>query len=459
MPNGNYPIFGAVAGTPAVATLFMDPGDGGGRREIGVAILPGGSDGLPTTTGSCLRQSQSSGASPVDSFPARTNVRCWNASLKQGDPVNGRAVAIVRVDTGEILRVFTRLNDVPTGDTLRTHGRIIDTPLDSPMTGMPLVYPNDVGSNATKFFVTDADGTMWRFDVSSPDPVNWKGELFVDLYNTTVDSNATAWSDGQPASVPATITVDPSGQVVINVATGTTDTFDSTQIDTIYSITEEAQGSPLALRAHVNWYLVSPLSPPSSPPPAPISPQPSNPSLLPGERVSGPMTVFDSKLYFATYAAGAIPPAGQAVTTCPQNIARIWALDFERSADTMNCSNLTSSSSCDRTKGGVPMLTVTGRQDLVANTQPVQANGSVPVIPGVSLSQTPACAGGGNPQTDQYVAGAQHVSPTNLTAGTYAVSAQLGQTNPSGPGAATLSMSVPPPMSPTVIDSWAPVIE
>ena len=35
----------AHSATPAITTLFMDPGDGNGAREIGVAILPGGADG------------------------------------------------------------------------------------------------------------------------------------------------------------------------------------------------------------------------------------------------------------------------------------------------------------------------------------------------------------------------------------------------------------------------------
>ena len=48
--NTNYHIFGSHSGTPAITTLFMDPGDGGGTREIGVAILPGGYDGAPTTS-------------------------------------------------------------------------------------------------------------------------------------------------------------------------------------------------------------------------------------------------------------------------------------------------------------------------------------------------------------------------------------------------------------------------
>ncbi len=230
------------------------------------------------------------------------------------DPVNGRSLAVVRVDTGEILQVFARKDDVAgffPSDTLLAANRIRDTPLDSPMTGTPLVYPSDVGAAATKIFMADADGTIWKFDVSNPDPTKWTGELYLDLYNQTVDTNATSWNEGQPVQVNPTLALDQAGEIVLNVATGTTDTFDSSGINFVYSITEKLQGSPQKLRAFVNWYIGSPLTPPTTTS-LPPSPQPTltSPALLPGERVSGPMTVFDGKLYFATYAAApARPPA------------------------------------------------------------------------------------------------------------------------------------------------------
>src|SRR5262249_53679378 len=48
LPSSTYQIFGKQSsGTPAITTLFMDPGDKN-PREIGVAILPGGQDPTPT---------------------------------------------------------------------------------------------------------------------------------------------------------------------------------------------------------------------------------------------------------------------------------------------------------------------------------------------------------------------------------------------------------------------------
>jgi hypothetical protein len=81
------------------------------------------------------------------------------------------------------------------------------------------------------------------------------------------------------------------------------------------------------------------------------------------------------------------------------------------------------------------------------------------VIPGISLQETPACVSEGATGADIYVAGAQHTNTSNFTPGSYALSEQVGQTNPAGIGTRTISQSVASPSTPTMIDSWAAVIE
>jgi hypothetical protein len=214
----------------------------------------------------------------------------------------------------------------------------------------------------------------------------------------------------------------------------------------------------------VNWYLGSPLSPPPSTtfPPSPQATL-AAPALLPGERVSGPMTVFNGVLYFATYAAAPAPAPGQVVTTCTDAVARIWGLDFVNPADT-NCST-TASTTCDRSIGGKPLLTLPPplpANSLYANITPSATDATLTnvVIPGLAINETPACASGGTATTDNYVAGATHITPTNMTSPSYSIMAQVGQTNPNGSGARTLNnLSVPKPISPAQIDSWAAVVE
>jgi len=435
-PAGNMPLFGQHSATPAITTLYMDPGDGLGAREIGVAILPGGEETGPTTTApsgpSCTRWPKSSDSAPIGSYPARAAVRCWGTNHQSADFVTGRSVSIVRLDTGEVLRVFARKNDFVQyypSDTIYAHGRVTNTSLDSPMTGTPMIYPGDVGADTTKFFMGDADGTIWRFDVSSSDPSQWFGELYLDLYNSTVDTSTTSWSDGQPFEVTPVLSLDSSGEVVLDAASGSTETFDTTGVDYVYSITEKVQGSPPKLRANVNWWL-------------------GPPTFQAGERVSGPMTVFNSTLYFSTYAAA---QTGQAV--CTGGLARLWGRDFVKPDDPN-----------DLSKGGLrelqPPPPNPPQSPAPVFIQPSDYDSSLlgEVIPGVSIMATPACASLGTPGSDSYVYGGSHSAMQNFTAGSYSLFATVGGKSPTGM-TNTFSESVTPPVAPTMIDSWAEVLE
>ena len=73
MPTSNMQLFGAHSANPAITTLYMDPHDSLGPREIGVAILPGGMDLVPKTQGECARWGSSVDSAPVNSYTARGN--------------------------------------------------------------------------------------------------------------------------------------------------------------------------------------------------------------------------------------------------------------------------------------------------------------------------------------------------------------------------------------------------
>jgi type IV pilus assembly protein PilY1 len=439
LPSSTYQVFGKYSATPTITTLFVDPGDGKGAREIGVALLPGGKDSGPTSpTTSCARATKRTDSAPPGDWIARSAVRCWGANQKSADPVNGRALAVVRLDTGEILRVFARAVDVAITDPLSMRQRIIDTPLDSPMTGTPIPFPVDVGTDATKVFVGDEDGTLWRFDLSNSDPSKWFGELYLDLYNTKVDTNTTAWNEGQPLQVNPVLSLDTAGNLVLNVATGTTDQYDTNGIDVVYSVTERVQGSPAKLRAAVNWWM--------------------GPNVLgitgagvlhAGERVSGPMTVFNGTFYFATYDAGSTSP-----NQCKTGMGRLWGRDF-----------VTPYQTSDLSQGGTPQLQPPPTNPplspppLYIQPSDYDPNLLGAVIPGVSIKATPACAGLGTPGSDQYVAGATHTTPQNFVSGTYSLFTQVGMRGTNGSATTQFQTPLQTPTSPTTIDSWAAVLE
>ena len=436
----NVQLFGAHGATPAITQVAITEGDGA-VHEVGVAILPGGWDTAPTTpfvSPGCERYAHNKAITPdwgpTAGYAPRVDVRCWGASGKFADPVVGRSVTIVRLDTGEVLASFMRKVDAPLNDTLRQAGRIIDTPLDSPMTGTPAVYSSQTGADATKFFIGDIDGTIWRFDISSADPTQWKGKLFYDLYNTGVDNQTSSndWANGQPIQVPLVTALDPQGRLVVIAASGGTDSFDQTGPNFIASLTETVQtiSGVTDFHAGVNWYVASAL-----PGGTQLSP---TPAMSVGERVSGPMVVFNGSLYFTTYVAAAASSA-----SCSQGDPRLYGFDFIHPSTSGVAS------------GGT--LTITPAAGHLYQDLGLLAAVGGAVVPGISVQQTTACATTTS-GADQYVAGATHTSTSTYTAGSFSLVALTGKSNQSN-GVGTLNIPLNAPNSATLIDSWATVTE
>lgn len=412
-------LFGNTSATPAITTVFIQ--DNGTTHEVGVAILPGGSPG-PAQPGSCPRAAAAGNdAAPLVGFSRRDSVRCWASSPSA--PVPGRSVTVVRLDTGEILRVFGRKQDLPQALIDANRVGAVETPLDSPMTGVPVVYPNQIGSVAEKFFVGDADGTIWRFDLTSKNPAEWTGELYLDAYNTTTYSSNTSYMDGQPIQLAPTLSIDTLSRPVLHFATGDQETFTTSGTNFVYSITETPQQGKL--RANVNWYL----------------------KFINGERVSGPMTVFDSTLYFATFAAGG------GTNACSGGSAKLWGRDY-----------VTPKNKADLSEGGVPRL----QPPVNPPPQPpdyidpasYDPNTAGKVIPGVSVNVTPACAATST-YNDTYTGGL-HTQFDNVSQGSYSLFTPVGgknQSNNNGTSIGTFKIDLPQPRTTTIIDAWASVVE
>lgn len=294
-PNGTQMVslFGKESGNPVITTLNVDP-DGGGARQIGVVILPGGIDGAPSSgpPGQCRRAVFGGGptAFPIDadaSDPGRKPrqfVRQWGtggANPCRDAPVPGRSVTIVRADTGAIIRHFGRIDqDTPQ----RLRNRTIDAPFDSPIIGTPAIYPNQTGIATQKAYVGDADGTLWRLDLSSSNPAQWRVQLFQDL--VSVDHiGAPGAAQSQPIQVPPLVTLDPFGNTVVIATTGDQENIvfpapPAPDRNYLFSVQETRSSSATALGVgSIRWFR----------------------TFTGGQRVTGPMTVFDRTLYFSTY--------------------------------------------------------------------------------------------------------------------------------------------------------------
>lgn len=417
-------LFGRNTGTPAITTVQLRLN--GTDRQVGVAILPGGIDGTPVDGGSCDRGAGSTDLAHDTATGYRTKVRQWatacstgTTTITSGAAVPGRGVTIVRLDTGEIIRVFGRKDDIP--ESIYAAGKVNPTPFDSPMIGTPVVYPQTTGAIAQKVFIGDADGTLWRIDISDTDPANWKAMLFADLIPASESADKS-----QPVAVAPVISLEPGGSLVINAATGDQESviYKSGEKNYVWSILEKRPTGTSGPRAQTQW----------------------RETLSDGERVTGPMTVFDRTLYFASFA-----PAVPAANACDQaGTARLWGLNYFVSdgsgsppgALPMWCGSVSTAGICTSTS--------------LTKYENAPASIAGYLIPGITLRPTQACSTIAD-LGDGTGTGFSSMTPSSFQL-SYGVGVPRGTTG-FPPSAKTVSSTRPLPRVATTVNAWALVVD
>lgn len=441
------PMFGAQTPTPAIASIALNIG--GTRTQIPVAILSGGTGtmmacGVTVPPTSPVLTASASAAVPNDvnnpNNPASVGntlaaqaipLHCWDNTLK-GTQSSGNSLTIVRLDTGEVLAHFIGQNytgaPAPVGGGA-TNGsddgskvsngfnNVIQAPFVAPITGVPVAYPGQTGQVADRIYVGDADGLLWRVDVSDPNKANWKVKVAWDAYMLSGDTNAVR----EPVQLPPVISRDAVGNSVLLFATSDQDTFTAQPTSTrVWSLTE----TPLNLNVSQNWWIKFPAN---------------------GRRITGPLTLFNSVAYFATF----MPQAG---SVCSDGYGSVWGVDYRRPDSGNKPYPL---AQFPVAGGGTTMY-----QDGSAGT----------VIFGLSVAATPSC-NKAQTSTDPYFG--THAIPQNVTDTSYQVLMPTGggmglatssivknniNKNNSGiPGSQTITISSPGQA--TKIDSWASIVE
>lgn len=414
------PMFGKQTGTPAITTLYFDPDNSGTPREIGVAILPGGIDGPADKTATCPRALGSSHSTTTypdlsdTAYPRRNQVRRWAESCSA--PVAGRSVTVVRLDTGEVIRHFARAADAP--KALKDASKVADSPFDSPMIGLPIVYPSDVGAVSQKAFIGDADGTMWRLDLSNTDPTKWKALLFQDLFSPAF-GGAGLGTSGRPIAVPPIASLDAAGNIVLNVASGDQENLVAT--DEYNMVVSVVEGRPVLglgnnVQASVKWFT----------------------RLERGERVTGPMAVFDGTLYFATYLPESLS------NVCGERARQyVWGVDFVAPQDP------SSLGAGGRWKYPPDF---TQKQDMTDPVNPA-------LIPGVAVKQSLNCVETFGVATTDYF-GMSHYGVNTQSGTNYTLDIPVAKPSSTGTrGVEVKSLALPKPRTPTIIDSWALIVD
>jgi type IV pilus assembly protein PilY1 len=399
------PLFGS-GGTPLITSVFLD-NDTGGPREVAVAVLPGG-NALPET-GVASADGEIMPADPA-SFTTTRVVRKYRevADAERA----ARSLTIVRLDTGAILRTFrpefTADEDMFRDEVLTT------VAIPAPITGQPKAFPETTGSVADRIYVGDRDGRLWRVDVSSQDPDDWTMKVFYDAF----EDGTTASSE--PVMLPPVLSVDEVGDVTLAFATGD-QTLDDSQ-NRVISLTERLNDSNQFV-AHVNWIH----------------------QLAAGDRVTGPMVLFNRALYYAV----SRPPATTG-NACDVGGSTVYGTHYIESADFQDARER--GDEPDPTTGPAP---APDRTDLVLASQ-------AGLVFGLSLEEEPNCASeeeavSGN---DTFGYGEVRMSRTVKPGKVYLTfDASGNNTGSDARGVLEVRQELASPRMPVSFSSWAAVYE
>lgn len=285
--NSDGALFGR-GGTPVITTVYLEEATGG-PREVAVAVLPGGDaspgSGTAATIGPIME------ADPAE-FKTDRAVRDYPGAEA------ARSLTIVRLDTGKVVRTFRPASGAAQFST----DVFTATDIPAPITGQPKAFPELTGAIADRIFVGDREGRLWRVDVSSKDSSDWTMEVFYDAFEEgTVAS-------GQPVILPPVLSVNELGDVTVAFATGDQDlTSGDTSLNRVISLTETSSSTEIV--AHVNW----------------------RHDLDPGERVTGPMVLFNSALYYS-----ASRPPTTSTAACDVGLSKVFGVHYEDNDDVAN---------------------------------------------------------------------------------------------------------------------------
>jgi type IV pilus assembly protein PilY1 len=415
---GGSPLFGTST-TPAMATVLLQVPTG--YAEVAVAILPGG-DSAPSSAGLCPTKTNPSIADT--NFPVRSNVGCF------ADDDASRSLTVVRLDTGEVIKRFapqsptSPLNGVLLGKTKYTN-------FDVPVVGVPVPYPNGPGNLSTRAFVGDREGRMWRLDMSSPNPDNWSVSLFFDAFPTSGPGGVIP-SPGQPIVTPPAVSVDQVGNPIVYFSTGYQDNFSSSDTrNVLWAVTEKVDLVANKLAAQALWHVGFGETTSSG----------VSTNWVQGTRVTGPLSVFNGAVYFATYT----PPTGS-TAVCQLSDSTVWAVDYANS----------------NTAGNFDPKPMFVSPTLGITTPVLGVVQKNQIIFGVGVTKSPPCFDTSTFSDDFVGYGSSSTYVSNGNGGDFRLvwqSSPNGKAKTGDQATQTNTVQLQPPASGVRITSWASVLE
>ena len=440
------PDMGYTYGQPEIVQAMYEFPEGQPATLRAMAILPGGKGSKGTGPGCSgltqpsMRVPGSSGSrfttvadpdstTSTQTILHRAEVQCWERQ--------GRALFFVDVETGKIIKKIA-----DDGSTMVFR---------SPLTGSPTAYQDSVGTVATEGFVLDADGVLWRIDLTDTNPrkdeplAGWTVRPFHDVF----------W-DGGPSEGETTyerpiLSLDSRRRLVILLGTGDTDNFEKPTVkNRIVSLTEMFMTSPPTrpadYAAALNWeHKVD-----------------GGNGFVDSELVTGTMALFDGQLFAASFIS-----VGDATNPCASGLGRLWSFHFrDRDTDDPNPVSGSASSGSARTYGPtrVPVVssdTSGANAELGLFNIPTSAAESNLLILGLGTTQRASCDSSGT-DISNYFSPAMPRIQAQAQPSIWIV-AQASSNNSSrlraGSQLGTLEVKLNRPLAFSQVSSWAGSIE
>jgi type IV pilus assembly protein PilY1 len=471
-------LFGEITPAAAITTLRLREPGRPGERMVPVAILSGGGvKTLPTGVRNRRIDPSSYWDASMGHLP-RNRIRDWS------DAVAARSITVVELYSGRIIMrmggqhcastgpgcPLPDLSDHPlddSGDSILNSDVLLPNDgdvgfFDSPITSPPMVYPAGASKVAARAYVGDADGTVWRVNLSDPNPKNWTARIAFDAYNfssteSTMDdariqvgpsspgklgpvlaSRGISGADvfaikGQPITTAPIISLDENLQTTVSFATGDHEGFQLSNpnaINTLVTFVDYFDPSVAPngrFRPYVNRK--SPIAGGASDPFQGIEM-----AFLDGASVTGALNMFDGQLMFAYF----LPRVGTACTFgkggwCAAHYLNHTAVDVPDPVMDVN---------------GSPGFELCN--DFAGNE----------VVFGIQVNQKPSCQPAPDNFGDPWLAG-NYRSITTSTTGQYEIVMHTGQGGSTEDGAVTKSArkDLRTPKTQTFVQSWVNAIE
>jgi type IV pilus assembly protein PilY1 len=368
----------------------------------------------------------------------RAEVQCWGSK--------GRALYFVDVETGKLIK---KIYD---DDNTLSNGIMFP----SPVIGSPTAYQDAVGTTATEGFVIDADGVLWRIDLTSTDPrkddalTGWTVRPFHDLF---WDLGPT---EGETSYERPILSLDELHQLVVIVGTGDTDNFEKTTVmNRVVSLTELVKSptpvSPSDYVAGLNWELRA------------DDRTDGTAGFVRSELVTGTMSLFAEQLFLASFIS-----VGTSTDPCSSGLGRLWSVHFnQRDPARVNSTYGSASSGAVRTFGPMRIAVTqpdgTASADLGLFNIPRAAAEPNLLVLGLGSTQRITCDATGDNIGNYYSPNSSLVSIKQQTQPSIWIVAQASSDNRArnraGSRLGTLEVQMNRPLEFSQVSSWAGSIE